>query len=334
MKSIALEFGVGLLELIKSHEEIIYKRIKQLRNQISQKYLVQLPLVNVIDNPNLESQQFIIKINGEVCFQNQIVNTCLLNNKTNEETMNLYPIFDVVYELPDKWTIQEEKCFQQAITLKSIKPIEFLIVHLENAINLHSHLLITEAFVQKLAIKNEEIAMLLEKKQLTSSVLTKVFQNLVKEGIPINQSDFIFINFLEVWNNTTRKSNADFLTAFIRSQMSDVLLRLYAQKDGKIHSFSFCDSVYNDFEVFENSDEIDLKMSKTKIKPFLQKVIINAIVLVNDNKLPILLIQNPFHRIGIAKIVMSLGLPIIVLARNELPDNVDYQIYNKITSFH
>lgn len=236
---VELELGYNLIPLVdETQGGDVFKRITTVRKQLALELGIILPPVRVRDNLNLEPEVYVIKIRGNEVGRNTLHPGMLLamNPGTAEGELAGIKVTEPVFGLPATWITYPERENAEMMGFTVVEATTVLITHLTELLRRNADKLLTRQDVKQL-IENirSDYPVLVDEitpENLPLSVLQKVLQNLLKEGIPIRDLPLILESLLEYYKIT---KNVDVLTEYVRHNLSETIKRLYEDSNGVIH---------------------------------------------------------------------------------------------------
>lgn len=236
---IELELGYNLISLVDENQGgDVFKRITNIRKQLAQELGIILPPVRVRDNLQLEPEEYVIKIRGNEIARNFLYPNLMLamNPGAAEGKLDGIQVTEPVFGLPATWITYSER---EAAELRGFTVVEaatVLSTHLTELLKRNADKLLTRQEVKKL-IDNLESThkVLIEEMQsegLNLSIIQKVLQNLLIEGIPIRDLPKILESLLDYFKVT---KNVDVLTEYVRHNLSETIRKLYQDDKGVVH---------------------------------------------------------------------------------------------------
>ncbi len=228
---LAFEIGYGLVPLVdETQGGDIPERIKSMRRQIAQEYGVIVPLVHIRDNLRLKPYQYRILIRGmEVSGYEIVPNRYLAIDLGNTKGLiDGIETQDPAFNLKAYWITEDQRDKAQRLGYMVVDVSTAIITHLSEVIkrNLHEILGRGEVMdlVENLTRKYPKAMQGLIPDVIPISILHRVLQNLLREGIPINDLLTIVETLADYVEQT---KDAEVLTEFVRQRLSKRITRLY-----------------------------------------------------------------------------------------------------------
>lgn len=328
---ITLEVGYGLIPYVdESQGGDIPQRIKTTRRQLAQEYGLIIPLVHIRDNLKLKPNQYRILIKGIEVDQYEIVpNHYLAVDLGNtrgkiEGTETVEPAF----KLKAFWITEDKKDEAQRLGYMVVDVSTVIITHISEVIkkNLHELLGRNEVIelVEALSKRFPKVVKDIVPEQVPISVLHRVLQNLLKEGIPIND----MLTILETLaDHIEQTKDPDTLTEYVRQSLSKLITRLY-MTDGTLYAMALSPKVEARLLQYlnENREDEFLDMLVNQLQPKIAKEIEKFVPL---QATPVLLTSANLRRY--VKRTLEPYIPqLIVLSYNELEKQINMKILGMI----
>ena len=328
---ITLEVGYGLIPYVdESQGGDIPQRIKTTRRQLAQEYGLIIPLVHIRDNLKLKPNQYRILIKGIEVDRYEIVPDHYLavdlgNTRGRiEGTETVEPAF----KLKAFWITEDKKDEAQRLGYMVVDVSTVIITHISEVIkkNLHELLGRNEVIelVEALSKRFPKVVKDIVPEQVPISVLHRVLQNLLKEGIPIND----MLTILETLaDHIEQTKDPDTLTEYVRQSLSKLITRLY-MTDGTLYAMALSPKVEARLLQYlnENREDEFLDMLVNQLQPKIAKEIEKFVPL---QATPVLLTSANLRRY--VKRTLEPYIPqLIVLSYNELEKQINMKILGMI----
>ncbi len=239
---VEIELGYSLIILVdETQGGDVFKRITNVRRQLAIELGIILPPVRVRDNLQLDPNEYVIKIRGNEISRNFLHPTMLLamNPGTADQEINGLKVTEPVFGLPATWILTNERENAEIMGYTVVESATVLTTHLTELLRRNSDKLLTRQDVRQLIdnLKSDYPALIEEvtPDTLAMSVLQKVLQKLLSEGIPIRDLPLILEAILEYAKVT---KNIDVLTEYVRHSLSETIKKLYQDENGVIHAIA------------------------------------------------------------------------------------------------
>jgi len=333
---IELEIGYGLISLVDESEGgNLFEKISSTRKFIALEYGLLIPPVRVRDNLQLEPNQYIIKIKGNVVssFEIHTDRWLAMNSGLIEESPDGIPTNDPAFALPAVWVNKEEKEKAEILGYTVVDAISVLTTHLQETLKKNFDKILTRQSVKQLLenLKKEYNAVVddINPEILPLGTIQKVLQNLLKEYIPIKD----LVQILEALIDYSKVTkNVDVLTEYARHAVGDIIANIYKDQNNIIHAAAMGDKL-----------EKHIVNSIKEQKDAIQTLGLNP-GLLNKLKINLSQITDKFMNLGYTPVLItsatirpyfyrlfSSSFPeLAVLSYSELPANIELEIIDKL----
>ncbi len=246
---VEVELGYGLIQLVdETQGGDVFKRITNIRKQLATELGIVLPPVRVRDNLNLDAEEYVVKLRGNIIARNRLYPGMLLamNPGTAEGEVNGINVTEPVFGLPATWIANAERENAEIAGFTVVESPTVLATHLTELLKRSADKLVTRQDVRQLIenLKKDYAALVDEitPETLPVGTLQKVIQNLLRESIPVRDLPIIVEGLLE-YSKITK--NVDVLTEYVRHNLSETIKRLYQDNNGVIHAISVDQNLEN-----------------------------------------------------------------------------------------
>lgn len=323
MDNLRLELGYGLLPLINDTEnDQLTNQIKALRRQLASDMGFVMPSVRILDNMQLESTQYVIKVKevdagtGELHL-NQFMamdprgaQVDLPGKHTKEPT----------FGLPATWidnSLRDEAAFK-GYTI--VDPATVVTTHLTEILKNNLSDLLSYAEVQKLLDElNDQHKKLIDDivpSQIGVTGIQRVLQALLKEGISIRDLPAILESIAEA---TGFSQNTTAITEHVRSRLSRQICAANQGPNGYVPLVALSPEWEQKFaeNILGDGEDRQLAMAPSMLQEFITSVAERFESAATDGELPVLLTSasaRPFVR----SIVERFRNQTVVISQNEI----------------
>ncbi len=188
--ALAVEFGFGLLSLVdKSQGGDFFERVQKVREQMAEEFGMLLPPVRVKDNLSLPPSNYRILLRGAEVARGELMPGRLLAMGKEGGSLPGIAVKDPVFQLPALWIArqQQDQAVLQGYTV--IDTATVLTTHFAESVRRHAAELLSREDAKRLLdrLKQVDPAAVdeLTPGLLSLSVVHRVLQGLLREGIPI-----------------------------------------------------------------------------------------------------------------------------------------------------
>lgn len=239
---IEVEIGYGLISLVDENQGgNLFQKISSTRKYIALEYGVLIPPVRVRDNLQLNPNEYIIKIKGNVVSAYEIFTDHFLamNPGSVEEGLSGIPTQDPAFNLMGYWISKQEKDKAELLGYTVVDSISVLSTHLQETLKKNFDKILTRQAVKQLLenLKKEYSAVVedINPDLLPLGTIQKVLQSLLKELIPIKDLVQILESLIDYCKVT---KNIDVLTEYVRHSLGYTISNLYKDPNGIIHALA------------------------------------------------------------------------------------------------
>lgn len=333
---IELEIGYGLISLVDENEGgNLFEKISSTRKYIALEYGLLIPPVRVRDNLQLEPNQYIIKIKGNIVSSYEIHTDrwLAMNSGLIEETPEGIPTRDPAFNMPAVWVNKESKEKSEILGYTVVDAIAVLTTHLQETLKKNFDKILTRQSVKQLLenLKKDYNAVIedINPEILPLGTIQKVLQNLLREFIPIKD----LVQILEALIDYSKVTkNVDVLTEYARHAIGDVIANIYKDQNDIIRAVALGDKLEHHIisSIKEQKDAVQtLGLTPTllsKLKNNLSRII-DKFTGYGYNPV---IITSATIRPYFFKLFNSSFPELAVLSYSELPSKIELEIFDKL----
>jgi len=239
---IELEIGYALIPLVDDAQGgDLFQRISNIRKQVAMELGILIPPLRVRDNLQLDPNEYLIKIRGNVVARSSVMMDRYLavGTASSDEVLDGVPTTDPAFQLPAVWITPHQREQAELLGYTVVEPAAVLGTHLKEVLRRNADKILSRQDTKKLIenLKRDYPAVV---EEMTPEVLPvgtvqKVLQNLLKEGIPVRD----LVTILEALLDYVRVTkNVDVLTEYVRHSLSETIARLYRGPNGVISAIA------------------------------------------------------------------------------------------------
>ena len=333
---IEVEIGYGLISLVDENQGgNLFQKISSTRKFIALEYGVLIPPVRVRDNLQLNSNEYIIKIKGNVVADYEIHSDRYLamNPGHIEEQLSGIPTTDPAFGLQGYWISEQEKDKAELLGYTTVDSISVLSTHLQETIKGNFDKILSRQSVKQLLenLKKEYPAVIEEinPEVLPLGVIQKVLQNLLKELIPIKDLVLILESLID-YSKVTK--NVDVLTEYVRHSLSDTIANLYKDANGVIHAAALGEELeeYITDALSKQSESTQTLGLTPEMLQGLNESIMNNLNAFKDLGYMPIFVTSATIRPYFYKLINSTFPEVAILSYTELPANVEIEFIGKV----
>ncbi|MGA7723527.1 MAG: flagellar biosynthesis protein FlhA [Ignavibacteriaceae bacterium] len=333
---VEIEIGYGLISLVDEKQGgNLFQKISSTRKYIALEYGVLIPPVRVRDNLQLEPNEYIIKIKGNIITAFEIYTDRFLamNPGGINEVLNGIATKDPAFNLVSYWITRDEKDKAELLGYTVVDSISVLSTHLQETLKKNFDKILSRQAVKQLLenLKKEYPAVIddINVDSLSLGTIQKVLQNLLKELIPIKD----LVQILEALIDYSKVTkNVDVLTEYVRHSIGDTLANLYKDNNGIIHAISLSEEMETFITKALQSQKEAIQT--LGLSPAILKEL-NGVISSYVDKFRMLgympiIITSATIRPYFYRLINSTFPDVSILSYSELPSNVEIEFIDKL----
>jgi len=239
---IAVEVGYNLIQLIDPQKGgTLLERIKALRKKFAQEFGVVLPKIRILDNVELNANRYVIRLAGHKVAEGELYPARVMAMKPDGAPAGVEGIktTEPSFGLPVVWVMKPERERAEAQGCTVVDADSVFITHLSEVLRRHVHEILNRQDVQQLLdnvkVENPAAIEQLVPDVITPALLQQVLENLLAEGIPINNLTHI----IEKCGNYAPQVKDPFtLTELVRKSMGRTVCSRFLDAEGNLNLIS------------------------------------------------------------------------------------------------
>ena len=326
---IELEFGYGIIPLADVNQGgDLLDRVVMIRRQMALELGLIVPVVRLRDNIQLNPNEYVIKIRGNVVARGEVIADRFLAMDSGLAEGEI-PGIDTVepaFGLPAKWVDEEHRERAELMGYTVVDPPSVIATHLTEVIKEHGHELIGRQEVQmlldNLREKNSVLVDEVVPKLLSLGELQKVLANLIKEGVSIRDMVTI-LETLADYAGIVR--DPDILTEYVRQALYRTITQKFiGDNKGKVLTLDneLEKEIMDNVQQTEHGSYLSLAPEKTQ-RIFAN--LMNEIERVSSLGVTPIVLTSPVVRIYFKRLTEQIMPDLVVLSYNELDSRVEIQ---------
>ncbi len=234
VEPLTFEIGYGLIPLVESDKAELLNKIKAIRRQLAHDLGFVIPAVHIKDNLQLRPHEYSFLMRGiEVGRGEVMMGHYLAVSSAKAEPIEGIPTKEPSFGLPAYWISDKETEKAQVRGYMVVDPATVIATHLTEMIKAHAWELLSRTEVQNLldnVSKNyPKLVDELIPAQLTLGNVQRVFQNLLKERVAINDKVTILETLLDY---SAATKDPEILTEYVRQALSRFITNQYVSHAG------------------------------------------------------------------------------------------------------
>ena len=336
VEQIEMEFGYSLLHLVdeKSGGNFI-DRVVLFRKQFALDMGMVIPSVRMRNNPEINPNQYIIKIKGEEVARGEILVDHLLGLDNGEVTKPVEGIdtIEPAFGIPAKWISEDKKVMADIAGYTLIDPVSVMITHLSEVIKAHCWEILSRQDVKTMVENVKKVDSTIVDDLVPNIVsygyLQKILSMLLREGVPIRDMETI----LEcLSDHASNLKDMEVTLEYVRQALKRTITRRFS--DGGSLRVITLDPRVEDF-ILQGVKKSGNGSSVLSIDPEIANRIVtatsNEIDKVKDVLPSIVILMSPFTRVYYKKLLDQFIPGITVLSYSEIDNNTQIQAVGNIT---
>jgi flagellar biosynthesis protein FlhA len=333
---IEIEIGYGLISLVDEKQGgNLFQKISSTRKYIALEYGILIPPVRVRDNLQLDPNEYIIKIKGNIVASFEVYTDRFLamNPGHVNEKLSGIPTKDPAFNLPAYWVTKEEKDKAELLEYTVVDGTSVLSTHLQETLKKNFDKILSRQAVKQLLenLKKEYPAVIddINMEVLSLGTIQKVLQNLLREFIPIKD----LVQILEALIDYSKVTkNVDVLTEYVRHSIGDTIANLYKDTNDIIRAGSIGHSLETTItSTLQNQKETNPTLTLSPMA--LKELNLRVEKLVDKFKAlgfqPVI-ITSATIRLYFYRLINSSFPDISVLSYSELPSHIEIEFIDKL----
>ena len=335
VEPVEMEFGYSLIPMVdEAHGGKLISRITIFRRQYAQDMGFVIPSIRLHDGSTLGTNQYSIRIKGEVVAEGEILVDYYLALEPPNPLGEIDGIetIEPAYGIPSRWILPENKEMAEIYGYTVIDPLSVMQTHLSEVVRRHAYELLGRAEVIQLVENLKKTAPELVEEAIPNVLsyanLERILRNLLKEGVPIR--DLATILETAVDSLATTK-DLDMVTENIRVALSRTITRRFCEH-GQLRVVTLDAEVEKRVinSLSKNEQGIYLAMGPdlmqniiTQLADYLKKF--------NDLSQTPIVLTSQVIRIYLSRMLAQFYPGVYVLSFNEITSDVQIQSLGNIT---
>lgn len=322
LDALELEVGYALIPLADRRKGgDLEDRIVLIRKQLASEMGIILPGVRLRDNPNVEPNDYAIKLKGIEIDRGTIYPGHFMAIDTGLSTEKITGIKtkDPLFGQDAYWidAVTRERAEMLGYTV--VEAAHVLTTHLTETIKRHAaDILNRERVSQLIDIVKQNSPKVVEEvvpDLLKIGDVQRVLQNLLREGVSIRDMETIIET---LGDYAPRTKDHDILTEYVRHRLSRSICEKYRNAQRTMHVITL-DPATEDMIVagIEHTDRLVVKLSPQVIRG-LNDAIAGEVKKLSAQHRPMILLVGPACRAGIKQMTMPTIPTLVVLSYNEI----------------
>ena len=335
VEPVEMEFGYSLIPLVdESHGGKLISRIVIFRRQYAQDMGFVIPSIRLHDGSTLGTNQYSIRIKGEVVAEGEILVDYYLALEPPNPLGEIDGIetIEPAYGIPSRWILPENKEMAEIYGYNVIDPLSVMLTHLSETIRKYAHELLNRAETIQLVenLKRTEPDLVEEAipNVVTYATLEKVLRNLLREGVPIKDLGIILETLVD---SLSQGRDIDAATEQVRGALARTITRRFCE-DGQLRVVTLDAEVEKKIiaSLTRNEQGVYLAMGPDLMQQIVGQLAEQMRKFSDLSQTPIILVSQVI-RGYFSKMITQFYPNVYVLSFNEITSSVQIQALGNIT---
>ncbi|MBF0544437.1 MAG: flagellar biosynthesis protein FlhA [Candidatus Riflebacteria bacterium] len=327
--SLEIEIGYNLIPLVDVNQGgDLLNRITLIRRQMALDLGLVVPPIRIRDNIQLQPSTYVIKIKGVEIDRNEVIADQFLAMDPGTVTTPVtgIEVREPAFGLPAVWVTQAMRERAEMGGYTVVDPSTVIATHLTELVRKNAHEIFGRQELKSLLDSVKASYPLIVEEVVPSivpnSILLRVLQNLLKEGVSIRN----MVTILESLADCKGITEIDFLTEVARQGLSRHICKTLLDESGMLSVISLDPQLEQRLSSaltkVEGSTQLALEPHFSS--EFLNKLKEKIDELTAEGKNSILLCSSPL-RLSLKRLTERMAPRLIVLGYNEIPSSVQLQ---------
>ena len=335
VEPVEMEFGYSLIPLVdESHGGKLISRIVIFRRQYAQDMGFVIPSIRLHDGSTLGTNQYAIRIKGEVVAQGEILVDYYLALEPPNPLGEIDGIetIEPAYGIPSRWILPENKEMAEIYGYNVIDPLSVMLTHLAETVKKHAYELLNRAETIRLVENLKQTAPELVEEAVPAiipySKLEKLLRNLLQEGVPIKDLATIVETAADAFS---QGRDLDMATEQVRGALARTITRRFCE-DGQLRVITLDAEVEKKIisSLTRNEQGVYLAMGPDLMQSIIAQMAEHLKKFGDLSQTPVILVSQVI-RGYFSRMITQFYPHVYVLSFNEITNSVQIQALGNIT---
>ena len=336
VEPVEMEFGYSLIPLVdESHGGKLISRIVIFRRQYAQDMGFVIPSIRLHDSSALGTNQYAIRIKGEVVAQGEILVDYYLALEPPNPLGEIDGIetIEPAYGIPSRWILPENKEMAEIYGYNVIDPLSVMLTHLAETVKKHAYELLNRAETIRLIDNLKQSAPELVEEAIPGIIpyakLEKLLRNLLQEGVPIKDLSTIVETAADGF---AQGRDLDMVTEQVRGALARTITRRFCE-DGQLRVITLDAEVEKRIisSLTRNEQGVYLAMGPELMQTIITQVAEHLKKFGDLAQTPVILVSQVI-RGYFSRMITQFYPNVYVLSFNEITNSVQIQALGNIVS--
>lgn len=335
VEPVEMEFGYSLIPLVdESHGGKLISRIVIFRRQYAQDMGFVIPSIRLHDSSALGTNQYAIRIKGEVVAEGEILVDYYLALEPPNPLGEIDGIetIEPAYGIPSRWILPENKEMAEIYGYNVIDPLSVMLTHLAETVKKHAYELLNRAETIRLVDNLKQSSPELVEEAIPAiipySKLEKLLRNLLMEGVPIKDLATIVETASDAFS---QGRDLDMATEQVRGALARTITRRFCE-DGQLRVITLDAEVEKKIisSLTRNEQGVYLAMGPDLMQSIITQLAEHLKKFGDLSQTPVILVSQVI-RGYFSRMITQFYPHVYVLSFNEITNTVQIQALGNIT---
>ncbi len=331
-----LDIGYQLIKIADPNQGgDLLERIKAMRKKVASEYGFLVPQIRIKDNLNLKPTEYQILLKGVEVAKGEVFPDKYLAMATPMvmEEIEGINVKEPAFGIDALWIDEDKKEEALMNGYTVVDPSTVIVTHLNEIIKKYAEELITRQDIQELLdrVKKDFPAIVDDALKVANiGLIQRVLKNLLHEKVPIKDMITILETIADLAEYT---KNPDVITEQVRSALSRVITKLYADESGTLRLITF-DAPTEQFlmnKLKQQGEQKQFILTVAEMNKLVEEINTAAAEILNKGIAPVVLIVDPLIRKPLAEILERFGVDVVVLSHSEIDPNTKFEVLGTIS---
>ncbi|MCH6255843.1 flagellar biosynthesis protein FlhA [Puniceicoccaceae bacterium K14] len=302
----ALEIGYNLLGLAdKTQGGDLLERVTGVRKTLARELGIVIPPVAVRDNMELEGNEYRFLLHNKEVGRCEIVpqRWMAMNVSGSDVKLNGVPTVEPVFGIEAMWIEDSERKMAEFNGYSVVDASSVVITHLSEVLKNNAHHLLsrqdTQHLIDHVQDKNPALVSELLPDLVTVGVIHRVFQNLLKENVPVKNLTLILES---IGDFAHISKNPDDLSEYVRRKIGEFFVSEYEAEKGILKAITMDPRLEQllSTKIQRTNTDYTLSLDPNLAQYLLRELAIKANDMIENGLLPVLVtageIRFPFKK--------------------------------------
>ncbi len=334
VEPVEMEFGYSLIPMVdEAHGGKLISRITIFRRQYAQDMGFVIPSIRLHDSSALGTNQYAIRIKGEVVAEGEILVDYYLALEPPNPLGEIDGIetIEPAYGIPSRWILPENKEMAEIYGYNVIDPLSVMLTHLAETVKKHAYELLNRAETIRLVDNLKQASPELVEEAIPAiipySKLEKLLRNLLQEGVPIKDLATIVETAADSF---AQGRDLDMVTEQVRGALARTITRRFCE-DGQLRVITLDAEVEKKIisSLTRNEQGVYLAMGPELMQSIISQLAEHLKKFGDLSQTPVILVSQVI-RGYFSKMITQFYPHVYVLSFNEITNTVQIQALGNI----